>query len=115
LAQTRLMQYQNKLQQYKPKPKPDLDKLSNLQQQMCSNMRHQLQGQKVRLENLQAKLEMLNPQRTLERGYVILQEPDGTLIRSGQQLIPGNTLHVRTAIDATEIQIAQVKTPRAAH
>lgn len=115
LAQTRLMQYQNKLQQYKPKPKPDLDKLSNLQQQMCSNMRHQLQRQKVRLENLQAKLEMLNPQRTLERGYVILQEPDGTLIRSGQQLIPGNTLHVRTAIDATEIQIAQVKTPRAAH
>jgi exodeoxyribonuclease VII large subunit len=115
LAQSRLMQFQSKLQQYKPKPKPDLEKLSNLQQQMCSNMRHQLQSQKVDLENLQAKLEMLNPQRTLERGYVILQQSDGTLVRSGQQLTSGDTLHLRTATDTTELQIAQVKTSQAAH
>ncbi|MFZ6798532.1 exodeoxyribonuclease VII large subunit [Undibacterium sp. Di24W] len=115
LAQSRLTHFQNKLQQYKPKPKPDLEKLSNLLQQMRSNMRHQLQRQKVDLENLQTKLEMLNPQRTLERGYVILQQSDGTLVRSGQQLMSGNTLHLRTAIDTTELQIAQVKTPQAAH
>jgi exodeoxyribonuclease VII large subunit len=115
LAQSRLMHFQNKLQQYKPEPKPDLEKLSNLQQQMRSNMRHQLERQKVGLENLQTKLEMLNPQRTLERGYVILQQSDGTLVRSGQQLMSGNTLHLRTATDTTELQIAQVKTPQAAH
>ena len=114
-AQSRLMQYQSKLQQYKPNPKSDVDRLSNLQQQMCSNMRHQLQRQKVDLENLQAKLEMLNPQRTLERGYVILQQSDGTLVRSGQQLTSGDTLHLRTATDTTELQLAQVKTPQAAH
>nr|WP_315487484.1 exodeoxyribonuclease VII large subunit [uncultured Undibacterium sp.] len=115
LAQSRLMQFQSKLQQYKPNPKSDVDRLSNLQQQMCSNMRHQLQRQKVDLENLQAKLEMLNPQRTLERGYVILQQSDGTLVRSGQQLTSGDTLHLRTATDTTELQLAQVKTPQAAH
>nr|WP_315475565.1 exodeoxyribonuclease VII large subunit [uncultured Undibacterium sp.] len=115
LAQSRLMQYQSKLQQYKPNPKSDVDKLRNLQQQMCSNLRHQLQRQKVGLENLQAKLEMLNPQRTLERGYVILQQSDGTLVRSGQQLTSGDKLHLRTATDTTELQIALVKTPQAAH
>ena len=115
LAQAKLMQSQSKLQQFKPQAQPGLNKLSHLQHQMCSDMRHQLQKQKVSLENWKTKLELLNPQRTLERGYAILQDEDGSLVRSGQQLKPGNTLNLRTAVDNTEFQITQVKTPRAAH
>lgn len=114
-AQTRLMQYQNKMQQHKPQAQSGIDKLHNLRQQINSTMRHRLQQQKMSLDNLQAKLDMLNPQRTLERGYVILQQQDGTLVRSGEQLAPGNTLHLRTALDTSELQLAHVKAVKPAH
>jgi exodeoxyribonuclease VII large subunit len=114
-AQSRLMQYQGKLQQYKPKPQASLETLHNLRRQMSSNMRHHVQQQRVSLDNLQAKLEMLNPQRTLERGYVILQQQDGTLVRSGAQMMPGDALHLRTALDTSELQISQVTVVKPAH
>ncbi len=113
-AQTRLLQYQAKLQQHKPKPQAGNEKLQHLRQKMCSDMRHSLRQQQVSLENLQAKLEMLNPQRTLERGYVILQQPDGSLVRSGKQLMPGQALHLRTALDTVELQLAHVSAVKAA-
>ena len=71
-----------------------------------------LQQRHVRLAHLQEQLELLNPQRTLERGYVILSQSDGSLIRSGTQLHPDQHLLVRTAVDLIEVQLKQVGKPQ---
>jgi exodeoxyribonuclease VII large subunit len=55
---------------------------------------------------------MLNPQRTLERGYVILQQADGQVIRSAQQIQAGDFLSLRTAADSSELEIAAINTKK---
>lgn len=46
---------------------------------------------------LQAQLDLLAPQRTLERGYAILQDGDGSVIRDTAQLHPAQELTVTLA------------------
>ncbi len=46
---------------------------------------------------LQAQLELLAPQRTLERGYAILQDGDGRVLRDTAQLSPPQELTVTLA------------------
>jgi exodeoxyribonuclease VII large subunit len=50
-----------------------------------------------RLELLGARLEALNVQRTLERGYALLQTPQGEVVRSVQQVSPGQALKATVA------------------
>ncbi|MET3132164.1 exodeoxyribonuclease VII large subunit [Oxalobacteraceae bacterium GrIS 1.11] len=64
--------------------------------------RHQLHG-------LAAQLELLNPQRTLERGYAILTDEKGTILRSPSQLLARHNLGVRLAEGSAQIGIASVQ------
>lgn len=109
-AQTRFVQLQTKLIQNQPDTTELHAELSQLSLQFRINQQHQLRQQKALLTSLQEKLEMLNPQRTLERGYVILQQTDGTFVRSVNQIHPGDNLKLRTASDVSEVQIASIKT-----
>lgn len=68
---------------------------------------------------LQAQLELLAPQRTLERGYAILQDGEGAIIRDTAQLQPPQALTVtlasgraRLRVDAAEA-LADAGTPLA--
>lgn len=48
-----------------------------------------------RLSSLAATLEALGPMRVLARGYAIVSAPDGTLVRSGGRLSPGQEIALR--------------------
>lgn len=109
-AQTRFVQLQTKLARNQPDTAELHAQLAQLSLQFRINQQHQLRQQKALLTSLQEKLEMLNPQRTLERGYVILQQTDGTLIRSAAQIHPGDSLKLRTASDVSELQITRINT-----
>ena len=61
------------------------------------------------LAALEAQLELLSPQRTLERGYSILSDHKGRLIRSTKQLQPNTSIGVRTADDSAEVGISSVQ------
>lgn len=61
------------------------------------------------LAALATQLELLNPQRTLERGYAIVTDAKGQVIRSPGALHPRDTITLRLAKGAAEIGIASVQ------
>lgn len=54
---------------------------------------------------LQAQLELLAPQRTLERGYAILQDGDGKVLRDPAQLHPPQELTLTLADGSAQISV----------
>jgi exodeoxyribonuclease VII large subunit len=75
---------------------------------MC--MTNQLGQRRHALAALGAQLELLNPQRTLERGYAIVTNAHGTVLRSPAQLQPRATLTVRLAEGSAQVGVASVQT-----
>ena len=61
------------------------------------------------LAALAAQLELLNPQRTLERGYAIVTDKHGAVLRHPKQLQPREALTVRLAEGAAEVTLANVQ------
>ena len=61
------------------------------------------------LASLSAQLELLNPQRTLERGYAIVTDENGTVLRSPAQLHAGDTLAIRLAEGEARVGISSVE------
>jgi exodeoxyribonuclease VII large subunit len=61
------------------------------------------------LAALTAQLELLNPQRTLERGYAIVMDGKGKVIRSPHALHPRDVLSMRLAEGAAQVGIASVQ------
>lgn len=58
---------------------------------------------------LAAQLELLNPQRTLERGYAMVVDAKGKIVRNPKDLRPRETVTVRLAEGAAEVGIASVQ------
>ncbi len=71
--------------------------------------RNQIATRRQTLSALAAQLELLNPQRTLERGYAIVTTPKGKIIRSPQQLQPGASVDIQFADGAAKIAISSVQ------
>jgi len=61
------------------------------------------------LASLNAQLELLNPQRTLERGYAIVTNRHGAILRNPKQLQPREALTVRLAEGAAEVTLSNVQ------
>ncbi len=61
-----------------------------------------------RLSALQAQLELLAPQRTLERGYAIVQDARGQVLRDSTQLTAPQALHLKLARGSATVHVDQV-------
>jgi exodeoxyribonuclease VII large subunit len=72
---------------------------------MTSNIATQRQT----LAALSAQLEMLNPQRTLERGYAMITDEKGKIVRAPKELQPRQSVTVRLADGTARIGIASVQ------
>jgi exodeoxyribonuclease VII large subunit len=68
-----------------------------------------LATQRHMLSALSAQLEMLNPQRTLERGYAIVTDEKGKVLRTPQELQPRHNVTVRLAQGTAKVGIATVQ------
>ena len=55
-------------------------------------------------------LELLNPQRTLERGYAVLMTQDGQAIRNPKQVVVGEAFELRVAEGQVEVQFSEIQT-----
>jgi exodeoxyribonuclease VII large subunit len=66
--------------------------------------------QRQKLNALTAQLEMLNPQRTLERGYAIVTDPKGKILRAPEELKPRSGVTIRLAGGSAQVEIASVQT-----
>ena len=83
--------------------------VEGLQRRAALSIANQQAQKRDALNALAAQLEMLNPQRTLERGYAIVTGQDGAILRAPSQLLPRDSVTVRLAEGSAEIEIAAVK------
>lgn len=101
------------LQQRWARHRPDV---RSLRTQLTSEGRHlvasvgnQLRARREALHALTAQLELLNPQRTLERGYAIVSNARGKVLHAPGQIKPRDVLRVRLADGSAEIEVAGVQ------
>ncbi|MBY4945903.1 exodeoxyribonuclease VII large subunit [Cupriavidus respiraculi] len=84
----------------------DLRRLA-LRMQAAAERQHERAGQ--RLHRTAGALELLAPQRTLERGYAVLLDQRGRALRSPAELRAGSVLEVHLAQGAADIGVASVQ------
>ena len=108
VARHQLLRQQSRLNARKPDCQQQHQQLAHLQQSSKRNMRQHLQQQTLALKELASKLELLNPQRTLERGYSIIRNADGSLLRHTSDLKSDDVLSLQTAQDSAHIRIDKV-------
>ena len=58
-----------------------------------------------RLSSLVQQLELLSPQRVLDRGYSILQTPEGQAVRAADEVAVGDRLRARLADGALTVEV----------
>ena len=83
--------------------------LADWQRRLKNATQHDISRQRQHLQALQTQLEMLNPQRTLERGYAIISDHKGKALRNTSELKPQTLLQVRLATGAAEVGISSVQ------
>ncbi|MBS1169657.1 MAG: exodeoxyribonuclease large subunit [Burkholderiaceae bacterium] len=66
-------------------------------------------AQRQSLSSLATQLELLNPQRTLERGYAIVTGADGKIVRSPAQLHAGDAIGMQLAEGRAQVELARVE------
>lgn len=96
----------------KPDPASARAALAAWQHRADASMRGQLAQRRDALSALSAQLELLNPQRTLERGYAIVTDAAGAVLRDPAHIKPGQALGVRLADGSAEIGVASVQPTR---
>ena len=74
------------LRKHFPSVEPEKIRVQQLARQIHAVTHQNLANQQQRLQFLSGQLELLNPQRTLERGYAILQTVQGDIITSPHQI-----------------------------
>lgn len=77
----------------------------HLNASLCNTVKHRRDA----LAGLAAQLELLNPQRTLERGYAIVRDATGQIVRDPAQIHARDTLTLRLAGGSAEVGVAQVQ------
>ena len=83
--------------------------MQGLQHRAGASMRGQLVQRRDALNALSAQLELLNPQRTLERGYAIVTDAAGAVLRDPSHIKAGQSLGVRLAEGSADIGVASVQ------
>jgi exodeoxyribonuclease VII large subunit len=85
------------------------NQLQQYQQAMQHALAMQQQQRRQALHALASQLELLNPQRTLERGYAIVRDASGQVVRHPGQLRPGEVLQLRLAEGSAAVGLASVQ------
>jgi exodeoxyribonuclease VII large subunit len=63
----------------------------------------------ARLIGASARLEALSPLAVLSRGYALVYDADGRLLRSAKNTAVGNTIHTRLAVGTLEARVTSTQ------
>ena len=109
-ARARFSLVQMRWQRWRPDLAAHQAQLDTLSQRLDAALLRQHERQSARIGTLAARLEVLSPQRTLERGYAaVLDAQSGRAVRSPSSLKPGRRLTVHLAEGAADIALADVQ------
>ncbi len=84
-------------------------RLDHLEQQLVSQLQLKLQRWQQTLSVLARALDAISPLATLQRGYAIVQQQSGTVVRSCQELAPQETIITRLIDGKVESQITAIE------
>lgn len=108
-ARHALSHLQTRLRARLPDPKPRRSLLETEARCLAMHMSTRFESKRQALGALSAQLELLNPQRTLERGYAIITDRKGRVVRSPRALKPRENVSVRLAEGSAQVGIASVQ------
>lgn len=108
-AQFELLQLRGRWAAQLPNTEAHKMRLSALSCRMANLISARASQHKQELASLSSQLELLNPQRTLERGYAIITDAKGKILRSPKHLRPNTAINVRLADGSAEVGIASVQ------
>ena len=83
----------------------DQQRLDELNFRAGTALTHTIEINRTRLIGLEMRLNSLNPQAILERGYSIVTRVDGRLVHSIQQVQPEDNLHVRVSDGEFDVRV----------
>ncbi|MDE1183109.1 exodeoxyribonuclease VII large subunit [Paraburkholderia sp.] len=109
-AKARFALLQMRWQRWRPDLAAEQRAVQGLAQRLDGAVSRQHERQVARVTTLAARLDVLSPQRTLERGYAaLLDAQNGRAVRSPTSLKPGRTLTVHLADGSADIALADVQ------
>lgn len=108
-ARFKLSHLQTRLGAQLPKTVRQRSWLQDIARRMSTRMMTVTVQQRQALAAMSAQLELLNPERTLERGYSMIIDSKGRIVRAPKDLHPRQTVTVRLAEGSAEIGIASVQ------
>jgi exodeoxyribonuclease VII large subunit len=82
--------------------------LKNLNERLATSVSHRLDRQNSRLEHLAQTLNVVSPLATLGRGYAIVQDENGGIIRDAGRLETGDLVSARVATGRIEAKVTSV-------
>lgn len=101
------------LQQRWARHRPDWSglrtRLESDRRHLTASLANGLRARREALNALAAQLELLNPQRTLERGYAIVSNAKGKVLHAPGQIKPRDVLRIRLAEGSAEVSVAGVQ------
>jgi len=83
----------------------DRQRLDEFSRHVSTLLAHRLSLQHARITMMDKSLSTLNPNSILQRGYALVLQPDGSLVRSIQQVQPGDGLKVRVSDGSFPVQV----------
>ncbi len=104
-----LNELQNRLQGQTPltRIQNDRQRLDELVHRAELALGHQMKLQGSQLSGLQRRLEALNPLAILKRGYAVVSQPDGSVVRSVTQVQASDELNVRVSDGEFKTRVAE--------
>jgi len=113
-ARARLNVMQMRWQRARPDASAQRSQVESLGRSLDRAFARQREREAARVSELAARLEVLSPQRTFERGYAaLLDAQSGAAVRSPAALKPGKRLTVHLAQGSADVALADVQ-PRLA-
>jgi exodeoxyribonuclease VII large subunit len=92
-----------------PSTKPQRIHLTDQARRITQCASVQIAQRRQTLASLASQLELLNPQRTLERGYAIIANQHGDIMRDANQIQAGQALDITLAEGAAQITVKSVQ------
>lgn len=104
-----LAHWQTRLKGKWPDTAPCHTRLETIERQLATALKSRLLTCRQHIAAIKAQLELLSPRRTLERGYAIITDSRGQVIRSPARLPIRENVTIRLAQGSAQVGIASVQ------
>lgn len=110
-AERRLFAAQARLARHRPQTQGTATRLDALQQRLMRAGQANTRALSLRLDSLASQLAQLNPDAVLERGYAIVRQADGGIVRNAADLAVGDRIALTLARGSAAAEVLSVDSP----